>query len=41
MSIKKILVGLLTASLMITLTSCSGTTKTTSNKENDSENTDL
>lgn len=41
MSIKKILVGLLTTSLMITLTSCSGSTTTSSNNESKSEDTDL
>lgn len=41
MSIKKILVGLLTTSLMITLTSCAGSSTTNSNKENKSKDTDL
>lgn len=41
MSIKKILVGLLTTSLMITLTSCTGSSTTSSNKENKSKDTDL
>lgn len=41
MSIKKILVGLLTITLMITLTSCSGSTKSISNKESKGEDTNL
>ena len=41
MSIKKILVGILTTSLMITLTSCSGSGKTSSNNDNKSADENL
>lgn len=41
MSIKKFLAGLLTTSLMITLTSCSGSGTTGSNNDNKSGDTDL